>query len=164
LARGWETPDLPKFVFDRARRTPQLGLILFLGLIFHLRENVIHGQAELFRFPIGWFFRYCGGIPVDRKNPPLVEQMVRHATNRTVHLTIAPKDTSPCDRMEARPFITSPKAQGFHRAGGRDGKHRPFHIMEQVFHPTEDIRNGHESPSGIFWREWWNQSKAKVYT
>src|SRR6266545_6703685 len=28
-------------------------------------KRPLHGKAELFRFPIGWFFRYCGGVPVD---------------------------------------------------------------------------------------------------
>ncbi|WP_410968855.1 1-acyl-sn-glycerol-3-phosphate acyltransferase, partial [Salmonella sp. SAL4444] len=35
-------------------------------------------KKEAFRFPFGWLFRFCGGIPVDRKRSTgLVEQMVK---------------------------------------------------------------------------------------
>src|SRR5512134_110158 len=80
---GWRVegklPDLPKFVLIGAPHTSNFDFLLFLGVIFTLRANVkFMGKAELFRFPIGWFFRFCGGVPVDRKKSTgLVEQMVK---------------------------------------------------------------------------------------
>jgi 1-acyl-sn-glycerol-3-phosphate acyltransferase len=79
---GWRVegrlPDLPKFVLVGAPHTSNWDFLLFLGAVFALRADVrFMGKAELFRSPLGWFFRYCGGYPVDRKKPTgLVEQMV----------------------------------------------------------------------------------------
>src|ERR1043166_5373115 len=97
---GWridgEFPDLPKFVLVGAPHTSNWDFVLFLGVIFSLRADVrFMGKAELFRFPIGWFFRYCGGVPVDRKKSTgLVEQMVKVSNeSERVILTIAPEVT-----------------------------------------------------------------------
>src|SRR5262245_4325533 len=79
---GWRVdgrlPDIPKFVLIGAPHTSNWDFVLFLGVIFTLRANVrFMGKAELFRWPIGFFFRYCGGVPVDRsKSTGLVDQMV----------------------------------------------------------------------------------------
>ena len=36
------------------------------------------GKKELFRWPMAWFFLWCGGVPVDRSKPQgLVEQTVQ---------------------------------------------------------------------------------------
>ena len=80
---GWRVegklPDIPKFVLIGAPHTSNWDFVLFLGVIFTLRANVrFMGKAEIFRSPIGAFFRYCGGVPVDRKKSTgLVEQMVQ---------------------------------------------------------------------------------------
>ena len=79
---GWRVdgtlPNLPKYVLIGAPHTSSWDFVLFLGIIFTLRANVrFMGKAELFRNPFGWFFYYCGGVPVDRKKSTgLVEQMV----------------------------------------------------------------------------------------
>lgn len=81
-AFGWRVegslPDLPKFVIIGAPHTSNWDFVLFLGIVFQLRANLrFMGKAELFRPPFGGFFRYCGGIPVDRsKSTGLVEQTV----------------------------------------------------------------------------------------
>src|SRR5215208_3650899 len=97
---GWRVdgklPDIPKFVLIGAPHTSNWDFVLFLGVVFTLRANVhFMGKAELFRSPLGGFFRYCGGIPVDRKKSTgLVEQMVE-TSNRSEHfiLTITPEGT-----------------------------------------------------------------------
>ena len=97
---GWridgKLPDLPKYVLIGAPHTSNWDFVLFLGVIFSLRANVnFMGKAELFRFPVGWFFRYCGGVPVDRKKSTgLVDQMVK-ACNEAENfiLVIAPEGT-----------------------------------------------------------------------
>src|SRR5690606_13901247 len=79
---GWRVqgklPDLPKYVLIGAPHTSNWDFVLFLGIIFHLKVDARYmGKAELFRFPFGPFFYYCGGIPVDRKKSTgLVEQMI----------------------------------------------------------------------------------------
>jgi len=111
------------------------------------------GKAELFRPPHGWFFRYCGGIPVDRKKSTgLVDQMVK-ACNESEKfiLTIAPEGT--------RHQVTEWKRGFYHIAKSAgipivmvvvDGKHKRISILKEVFHPTENIEADMKSIQGFF--------------
>jgi 1-acyl-sn-glycerol-3-phosphate acyltransferase len=143
---GWRVegklPDLPKFILIGAPHTSNWDFFMFLGVIFHLRENVrFMGKAELFRSPLGWFFYWCGGIPVDRKKSQgLVDQMVTacEKSDRFI-LTIAPEGT--------RHFVTEWKMGFYHIARNAgipivmaivDGKNKTMRVG-QVFHPTENM-------------------------
>jgi 1-acyl-sn-glycerol-3-phosphate acyltransferase len=154
---GWRVegklPNLPKFILIGAPHTSNWDFVLFLGLVFTLRINVrFMGKAELFRFPVGWFFRYCGGVPVDRKKSTgLVEQMV-DACNKSDNfiLTITPEGT--------RHHVTEWKRGFYHIAKGAgipivigivDGKHKIVRIG-QVFQPTDDIEADMKSIQGFF--------------
>jgi 1-acyl-sn-glycerol-3-phosphate acyltransferase len=110
------------------------------------------GKAELFRFPHGWFFRYCGGVPVDRKKSTgLVEQMVKAANeSKNFILTIAPEGT--------RHQVVEWKRGFYHIARNAgipivmavvDGRHRTVRIG-QVFHPTEDMEEDMKTIKGYF--------------
>ncbi|MCC7119770.1 MAG: lysophospholipid acyltransferase family protein [Anaerolineales bacterium] len=154
---GWQVggslPNLPKYVLIGAPHTSNWDFLLFLGIIFHLKADVRYmGKAELFNNPFGWFFYYCGGVPVDRKNPAgLVEQMVA-ACNKADKfiLTIAPEGT--------RHYVKEWKT-GFHRiAKGAgipivlakvDGKNKTVHVGE-IFHPTEDQDADMQAIKGFF--------------
>lgn len=143
---GWRVngklPDIPKYVLIGAPHTSNWDFVLFLGLIFHLKVDARYmGKAELFRFPHGPFFYYCGGVPVDRKKTTgLVEQMIE-ACNKADKfiLTIAPEGT--------RHYVSEWKT-GFHRiAKGAgipivmakvDGQNKTVHVGE-VFYPTENM-------------------------
>jgi 1-acyl-sn-glycerol-3-phosphate acyltransferase len=154
---GWRVkgklPDIPKFVLIGAPHTSNWDFALFLGLIFHLRANVhFMGKAELFRFPIGWFFRYCGGVPVDRKKSTgLVDQMVKaYNESEKFILTIAPEGT--------RHQVVEWKRGFYHIAKGAgvpivmavvDGKHKEVRIG-QVFQPTEDMEADMTAVQGYF--------------
>lgn len=154
---GWRVdgklPDLPKFVLIGAPHTSNWDFLLFLGVIFSLRANVrFMGKAEIFRSPLGWFFFYCGGVPVDRKKSTgLVEQMVK-ACNESEHfiLTIAPEGT--------RHYVSDWKHGFYHIARGAgipivvaivDGKHKEVRIG-QVFHPTDNLEADMKTIKGIF--------------
>jgi 1-acyl-sn-glycerol-3-phosphate acyltransferase len=143
---GWRVkgnlPDLPKFVLIGAPHTSNWDFLLFLGLIFTLRANVrFMGKAELFRPPYGWFFRYCGGIPVDRgKSTGLVDQMV-NACNESENfiLTIAPEGTRHHVTEWKRGFYHIAKSAGIPIVMGVvDGKQRTIHLG-QIFYPTNDM-------------------------
>ena len=154
---GWRVegklPDLPKYVLIGAPHTSNWDFVLFLGLIFHLRANVhFMGKAELFRFPIGWFFRYCGGVPVDRKKSTgLVDQMVKvYNESEKFILTIAPEGT--------RHQVVEWKRGFYHIAKGAgvpivmavvDGKHKEVRIG-QVFQPTDDAEADMTAIQGYF--------------
>ena len=143
---GWRVegtlPDLPKFVLIGAPHTSNWDFILFLGLIFTLRANVhFMGKAELFRFPVGWFFRYCGGIPVDRKKSTgLVDQMVKACSESdNFILTIAPEGTRHHVVEWKRGFYHIAKSAGIPIVMGIvDGRHKVVRVG-QIFQPGNDI-------------------------
>src|SRR5688572_5467539 len=154
---GWridgKLPDLPKFVLIGAPHTSNWDFLLFLGVIFSLRANVrFMGKAEMFRFPVGWFFRYCGGVPVDRKKSTgLVEQMVKICNeSEQFVLTIAPEGT--------RHSVTEWKHGFYHIAKSAgipivmaivDGRHKTVHIGK-VFHPTADMEADMKAIKAVF--------------
>lgn len=155
---GWRVdgtlPDLPKYVLVGAPHTSNWDFVLFLGVIFVLRANVrFMGKAELFRFPIGWFFRYCGGYPVDRKKATgLVEQMV-NAINKEDRfiLTITPEGTRHYVQEWKRGFYHIAKGAGIPIAMAVvNGRHRIVSILKEVFHPTEDIEADMKAIKGMF--------------
>ncbi len=154
---GWRVdgklPDLPKYVLIGAPHTSNWDFVLFLGVIFTLQANVrFMGKAEIFRFPIGWFFHYCGGIPVDRKKSTgLVEQMVK-ASNESEKfiLTITPEGTRHHVTEWKRGFYYIAKSAGIPIViAVVDGKHKTVRLR-QVFHPTEDIEADMKAIKGVF--------------
>ena len=145
---GWRVdgtlPDLPKYVIIGAPHTSNWDFILFLGIIFRLRINVSYmGKVELFRSPLGWFFYYCGGIPVDRsKSTGLVEQTVEACEKADQFiLVIAPEGTRHGVKEWKRGFYHIAKGAGIPIVMAKvDGKHKTVHVG-QVFHPTEDMES-----------------------
>jgi 1-acyl-sn-glycerol-3-phosphate acyltransferase len=155
---GWHVegtlPALPKFILIGAPHTSNWDFVLFLGVIFTLKANVrFMGKAEIFRNPFGRFFYYCGGVPVDRKKATgLVEQMV-DACNKSEQfiLTIAPEGTRHHVTEWKRGFYHIAKNAGIPIVMAQvDGKHKTVHIMEQVFHPTEDIETDMKAIKSVF--------------
>lgn len=154
---GWRVqgnlPDLAKFVLIGAPHTSNWDFLLFLGVIFTLRANVrFMGKTELFRWPIGAFFRYCGGVPVQRsKSTGLVDQMVE-AANRSDKfiLTIAPEGTRHHVQEWKRGFYHIAKGAGIPIVlAVVDGKHKTVRIG-QVFYPTENIEADMKAIQGFF--------------
>jgi 1-acyl-sn-glycerol-3-phosphate acyltransferase len=156
-AAGWRVegrlPDLPKFIVIGAPHTSNWDFVLFLGVIFHLRVNVrFMGKSELFRPPFGGFFRWCGGIPVDRSKPQgLVEQMVQEISESGKFiLVITPEGT----RHKVNEWKT-----GFHRIAVSagipiviaivDGAQKTVRIG-QIFHPTTDLEADMKAIKGFF--------------
>ena len=143
---GWRVegkfPDIPKFVVIAAPHTSNWDFIVFLGAVLHLKVDVRYmGKAELFKFPHGPFFYYCGGYPVDRKKSTgLVEQMV-DAFNRNERfiLIIAPEGTRHHVSEWKRGFYHIAKGAGVPIVMGKlDGKSKTVNVGE-IFHPTDDM-------------------------
>jgi len=155
---GWRVdgklPDLSKFILIGAPHTSNWDFVLFLGVIFTLRANVrFMGKAELFRNPFGWFFRYCGGVPVDRKKSTgLVDQMVKVSNeSERFTLTIAPEGTRHHVSEWKHGFYHIAKSAGIPIVMAQvDGKHKTVHILEQVFQPTEDMEADLKTIKGYF--------------
>ena len=97
---GWrvmgQLPDIPKFVIIGAPHTSNWDFVMFLALAFILKGDLRYmGKKELFRWPYEGFFKWCGGVPVDRSKPQgLVEQTVE-AIQEADHfqLVITPEGT-----------------------------------------------------------------------
>jgi 1-acyl-sn-glycerol-3-phosphate acyltransferase len=154
---GWRVegalPNLPKYIIIGAPHTSNWDFLLFLAVIFNLKADARYmGKAELFRSPFGWFFYWCGGIPVDRKKSQgLVEQMVE-ACNKSDKfvLTIAPEGT--------RHYVSEWKMGFYHIAKSAgiplvmaivDGKNKAMRVG-QVFHLTENMDADVKAIKGFF--------------
>lgn len=145
---GWRVdgtlPNLPKYVLIGAPHTSNWDFVLFLGLMFYLRVRPrFMGKAELFRWPIGWFFRYCGGVAVNRKKSTgLVEQMVKICNeSKEFILTITPEGTRHQVVEWKRGFYHIAKSAGIPIVMGIvDAKHKTIRVG-QVFHPTDDMES-----------------------
>jgi len=98
--RGWRTqgtlPDVPKYVMIAAPHTSNWDLPVMLMMAFVMRADVFWmGKHSLFRGIYGPFFRWLGGVPVDRrKSNNLVDQTVDVFRQRDrFALVIAPEGT-----------------------------------------------------------------------
>ena len=98
--RGWsyegELPDDPKLIIVGAPHTTNWDFMLFLGALYHWRMKVRYiGKHTLFRWPFGYFFKFFGGIPVDRDKPGGIVGQVKAEfddTDRMI-LVLAPEGT-----------------------------------------------------------------------
>jgi 1-acyl-sn-glycerol-3-phosphate acyltransferase len=110
------------------------------------------GKAELFRKPFGWFFYWCGGVPVDRKKSQgLVEQMV-DACERSDKfiLTIAPEGTRHKVSEWKMGFYHIAKSAGIPVVMAIvDGANKTVRVG-QVFHLTENMGEDIKTIKGFF--------------
>lgn len=97
---GWKyvvsIPDYDKYIICAAPHTSNWDLII--GKLFYVaigRKASFMMKKEWFFWPLGYFFRSIGGIPVNRNQKnSLVEQMSEQACRSTVfHLAITPEGT-----------------------------------------------------------------------
>ena len=97
---GWKLtgdfPDIPKCVIIVAPHTSWLDFVvgLLVRKIVNLEINFI-GKKSLFKPPFGWWFRYLGGTPVDRKkNEDTVASVTRiFESHKTFRLALSPEGT-----------------------------------------------------------------------
>ena len=97
---GWRTegklPDLPKFVMIAAPHTSNWDFPIMMFIAFKLRGKLYWmGKDTIFKKPFKRFFKWLGGIPIDRScSNNVVDQMVDtfHAADKLI-LTIPPSGT-----------------------------------------------------------------------
>lgn len=142
---GWRVvgtlPDLPKFIFIAAPHTSNwdfpLGILAKSAV--GLRVSFF-GKASLFRGPLGWFMRWQGGQPVDRKAAHGVVAETIRIVRESPHfvLAIAPEGT--------RKRVANWKSGFYHLAHGAGIPIVPAHLdfgrrevrFEAPFWPTGD--------------------------
>lgn len=97
---GWKTevtiPDPDKYIICAAPHTSNWDL--FIGKLFYGaigRETGFMMKKEWFFWPLGPFFKWMGGIPVDRgRRTSLVDQVIKIAKESKIfHLAITPEGT-----------------------------------------------------------------------
>ena len=97
---GWHLvgspPDIPRCVIVFAPHTSNWDFPLwFLVRIAYGKHVAYLAKHTLFRFPVGWFFRATGAIPVERsEHHHLVQTMVSAFRTRSkLWLALAPEGT-----------------------------------------------------------------------
>jgi 1-acyl-sn-glycerol-3-phosphate acyltransferase len=97
---GWrmegELPDCPKLVAALAPHSSNWDFIIGASVVFALGLRVAFiGKHTLFRWPLGAFMRWLGGIPVNRARPDgFADAMIAEFSSREqLWLGIAPEGT-----------------------------------------------------------------------
>jgi len=89
-------PPIPKFILVGAPHTSNWDLPYTLFIVFVLKAKVYWmGKDTIFRKPFKRFFKWLGGIPIDRsKSYNIVAQSIQQFNeNENLILTIAPSGT-----------------------------------------------------------------------
>jgi 1-acyl-sn-glycerol-3-phosphate acyltransferase len=79
---GWkeegQRPDMPKYVIIAAPHTSNWDFVYTMCLAFILKiKPLVMMKGEWFRWPLGFFFRWLGALPVDRaKSQNIVAQSI----------------------------------------------------------------------------------------
>ena len=148
LLIGWRpgqsvpTP-MKKGIILAAPHTSNWDFALFLAFVFVLNLKVrVLIKHTLFVGPLGWFLRYCGGIPVDRRSAKdYVKALARQfEESESFHLVVTPEGT--------RSARTHWKTGFYHIAlaanvpvllAGVNCKSRRVSI-DQIVYPTGDLK------------------------
>ncbi|MGH7821372.1 MAG: lysophospholipid acyltransferase family protein [Candidatus Binatia bacterium] len=98
--RGWalegRLPDLPQYVVIAAPHTSNWDLPVMLAIAFAFRARVFWmGKEAIFRRPFGGFFRWLGGIPIDRSrsNDAVAQSIELFRRNPKLVLVVPPEGT-----------------------------------------------------------------------
>ena len=98
---GWravgEVPkDLRKYVIIAAPHTSNWDFLMFVFVVCALRLNLnVFIKHTLFVGPLGWFLRYCGGVPIDRRaaGARVLQTVQEYKNNDDMVLLITPEGT-----------------------------------------------------------------------
>ena len=98
---GWravgEVPeDLRKYIIIAAPHTSNWDFPMFVFVVCALRLNLnVFVKHTLFVGPLGWFLRYCGGVPIDRRaaGARVLQTVQEYKNNDDMVLLITPEGT-----------------------------------------------------------------------
>lgn len=114
---GWkfegEVPDEPKFVIIVAPHTSNWDFIVGVGALFAIGFRISFlGKHTLFKWPLGIFMRWLGGIPVERSvsRDRVGENVAAFNSADQMILAVAPEGT--------RKLVTEWKSGFYHVAHG----------------------------------------------
>lgn len=154
---GWRReggpPDAPQYVLIAAPHTSNWDFPLMLALVFSWQLQIRWmGKASLFRWPFHGFFRWLGGIPIDRSQAQsVVSQSIASFRERSkLILVIAPEGT----REKVACWKT-----GFYRIATGAGVPIAIGFLDYVrkvggfitlFHPTGEMAADMEKIRGFY--------------
>lgn len=147
LIIGWRPgstipKEIKKCVVVVAPHTSNWDFGLFLPLVFALNLYVrVLIKHTIFIGPLGWFLRYCGGIPVDRRaTRDYVGQMVEQfEKNDVFHLVVTPEGTrSPRTHWKTGFYHIAMAANVPIILAGIDCDKKTVGV-DRIFHPSGDV-------------------------
>ncbi|MFO0756648.1 MAG: lysophospholipid acyltransferase family protein [Byssovorax sp.] len=99
-AFGWRAegalPENPKLVLIAAPHTSNWDFPFMMATAYVMQVDIAWmGKHTLFEGPFGWFFKWMGGVPVDRRSPQnLVQSLAeRFAAADSLVLAVPPEGT-----------------------------------------------------------------------
>ena len=144
---GWRPtisapPGIKKAVLIVAPHTSYWDFALFLPMVFtlNLRLRVLI-KHTLFWPPLGWFLRYCGGIPVDRRAARnYVKELAQEFEKRDFfQLLITPEGTrSPRTKWKTGFYQIAMAANVPILMAAVDEKTKQVGV-ERIFYPSGDL-------------------------
>ena len=94
--RSGQLPKIPKFVVIAGPHTSNWDFPIGLAIVFAFKMKMNWlGKDSLFRWPFGSFFKWLGGIPINRsKSGDIVAQMIKtFRENAKMIMVVAPEGT-----------------------------------------------------------------------
>ena len=94
--RSGRLPEIPKYVMIAAPHTSNWDFPITLAIVFAFKMRLYWlGKETIFRWPFGTFFKWLGGIPVDRsKSGDVVAQTIQAFKDKAkMVMMLAPEGT-----------------------------------------------------------------------
>jgi len=146
--RGWNTKitfpvSLPKCIIVVAPHTSSSDFLISVAYrsVMRIERTKFLGKAELFKPPFGFFFRWFGGIPVERSSKHnLVDQVVAYFDKNTnFRLALSPEGTRKrVEQLKTGFYYIAKQANVPIVMVGLDYK-RKTTITSEPFYTTESI-------------------------
>jgi 1-acyl-sn-glycerol-3-phosphate acyltransferase len=154
---GWRReghpPDAPRYVLIAAPHTSNWDFPLTLALVFSYKLKICWmGKASLFRWPVHGFFRWLGGIPIDRSRAGnVVAQSIRSFRDRSkLIMVISPEGTREKVACWKTGFYRIAEGAGVPIAIGFLDYVRKAGGFIDLFHPTGNMEADMETIRGFY--------------
>ena len=154
---GWriegQMPDMPKFVMIAAPHTSNWDMVIMLFCAFAFSIKLYFMMKDsVFRFPFGGFFRWLGGIPIDRsKSTGVVGQSIEaFKNNERLVMVVPPSGTRTKVMYWKTGFYYIAKGAGVPIALGFIDYRRKTGGFGPVITPTGDIEADMEAIQAFY--------------
>lgn len=155
---GWKVagsiPNEKRILIVAAPHTSNWDFVIGMGALLGLNAKIRWiGKHTLFKPGISWFFRWLGGIPVNRKNPAsLIEDISNMIKkDRGLMIGVAPEGTRKKINRWKTGFLRIAKTtQSKILFISIDEPSKTIKIASTLFTPTEDKENDLEFVKSYF--------------